>query len=62
MILFIDQSSQVLNSLFGNILIRIFETQNTVHPPLCQIFMAKKSRDKSGFGKKSGCDKSGDAL
>ena len=30
--------------------------------PSCHIFMGKKTRDKAGFGDKSGCDKSEDAL
>ena len=33
----------------------------TVHPPICHIFTTKKSGDKSGFGDKSGCDKSENA-
>ena len=30
--------------------------------PICHIFVAKKTWDKSDFGDKSGCDKSEDTL
>ena len=40
-----------------NVQRNIFYFVNTVHPPICHIFISRKSVDKSGFG-----DKSEDAL
>ena len=34
--------------------LKIFLKRNTVHPPICQLFISRKSVDKSGFVDKSG--------
>ena len=47
-----------------SLFLRIYQgfSLNTVHPPICQFFISRKSVDESGFVDKLGFDKSEDAL